>query len=92
MHQQQAAPSLAAQLAAPAPHRRSPDGTAGTGSLVAATVLAGTAAEAEVLCKAAFLGAAAHAEPLLGAAGAVGLTVGHTGRVDYLGDAARFAA
>jgi FAD:protein FMN transferase len=60
--------------------------------VVATTVIAGTAAEAEVLCKAVFLGGTRQAGPLLADAGAGALVVHDAGDVGYVGDPERFAA
>ena len=67
-------------------------GRPGATSVVATTVVAGTAAEAEVLCKATLLAGPGGAEPQLAAAGAVAVTMDESGRAGYVGDAQRFAA
>lgn len=61
-------------------------------SLVAATVVAGTAVEAEVLCKVALLDGPSAAEPLLEETGGVAVVVDEDGRVVHVGDTMRYAA
>ncbi len=59
---------------------------------VAATVVAGTATQAEALCKAVLIGGPEGAVPLLDARGASATVVHVSGRVDHVGDVGRFAA
>ena len=60
--------------------------------VLATSVVAGTAQQAEVLCKAVMVAGSQRAASLLASAGASGLSVDEEGCVEHLGDLERFAA